>query len=213
MRDLGLRRPRDVELQIGSLLVGKRLQRGKGDRAFGHALVHERDVVLQDGAVVVPPFRGHRRRVEAIQRRLHPAAIGEHRAAPGLIIGIVQIWPDHFGQRHRAVADGFQQLIDDRHRRRIERRLAGPIKNEPAAGSGKQAEDDRVLGENILLEDFGRIAIKLEHAGIERQHVLRCGFSRSWRRCGRQSAAYSPAGRLRSPFHIAPASAISAIVA
>jgi hypothetical protein len=67
--------------------------------------------------------------------------------------------------------------MDHRHRRRLERSLVGPIQDESPAGAGKQAEDNGVLAENVVLKDFGRIAVKLEHADIERQHVLRCGFS------------------------------------
>ena len=87
----------------------------------------------------------HRRGVEAVQSGLHAAAVGQHRAAPGLVGGIVEIRPHHLGQRHRAVADRLQQLIDDRHRWRIERRHAGPIEDEAPAGAREQAEDDRML--------------------------------------------------------------------
>ena len=177
MGDLGLRRPGHVLLEERSLLLGKGLQCSEGDGALRQAIVHEGDVVLQDGAIVVPPFRLHRRRIQAVQGGLHPAAIGQHRAAPGLVGGIVQIGPDHLGQRHRAVTDRLQQLIDDRHRRRLERRLAGPIEDEPPAGAGEQAQDDRVLGQNVLLEDLGSVAIELEHAGVERQHILVRGFA------------------------------------
>jgi hypothetical protein len=54
--------------------------------------------------------------------------------------------------------------------------MAGPIQNEPPAGAGEQAKDDGMLTENVALEDFGRIAVQLEHAGVECQHVLGSGF-------------------------------------
>ena len=79
----------------------------------------------------------------AVERRLHPAAKALQRAAPGLIRRLVEIRAHHLGQSHRAVADGFQQLIDDRHRGRFERCLSGPIEDEAAAGAAEQAEDDR----------------------------------------------------------------------
>ena len=34
-----------------------------------------------------------------------------------------------------------------------------------------------MLIENVALEDFASIAVKLEHAGVKRQHVLGCRFS------------------------------------
>ena len=51
--------------------------------------------------------------------------------------------------------------------------------NRPPA-PGEQPEDDRVLAQDVLLEDFGGVAIELEHAGVERQHVL----GRDVRGCG-----------------------------
>jgi hypothetical protein len=127
---------------------------------------------MQDGAVVVTPGRLHRRGVQAVERRLHPAAVGQHRAAPGLILGIVDIGPDHLRQRHRAVADRLQQLIDDRHLRRLNRRHSRAVEDQLAAGAGKQAEDHRMLAQDILLKDFGGVAIQFEHPGVECQHVL-----------------------------------------
>ena len=46
--------------------------------------------------------------IETIERRFHPAAIGEHAAAPGLVGGVIEIRAHHLGQCHGAVADGFQ---------------------------------------------------------------------------------------------------------
>ena len=117
--------------------------------------------------------------VQAVQGGLHPGAIGEHRAAPRLIGGIIQIRPDHLGERHGAVVDGFEQLIDDRHRWRFEWRHAGPIKDEPATRSREQGENDGMLAENVSLEDFGGVVIELEHGGIQRQHVLGRGLDRA----------------------------------
>src|SRR5260370_21085593 len=45
---------------------------------------------------------------------------------PRQVAWTIQIGNDHFGQRHGAVADGFEQLIDDRHPRRVDLFL-GPI--------------------------------------------------------------------------------------
>ena len=176
--DLGLRRPGDVQGEERCLLLAEGLERRERDHALGEAVVHERDVVLQDGAVVVAPIGLHRGRVEAVERRLHAAAIGEHRAAPGLVRGIVHIGADDLRQRHGGVADRLDQLVDDRHLRRFERRLAGTVQDQPAAGAGEQPEDDRVLAQNVLLEDFRGVAIQLEHAGVERQHVLGRRFAR-----------------------------------
>jgi hypothetical protein len=80
------------------------------------------------------------------------------------------------------VADRLEQLIDDRHLRRVERRLAGTIKDQPSARTGEQAKDDGMLAENVLLKDLRRVAVELEHAGVERQHVL--GRHLAWRRGG-----------------------------
>jgi len=70
------------------------------------------------------------------------------------------------------VTDGFEQLVDDRHRRRVERLLARAIEDEAAAGAGEQAEDDRMLRQNGLLEFLPGIAVELEHRGVELQDVL-----------------------------------------
>ena len=114
----------------------------------------------------------HRSQIETIERRFHPTAIGEHAAAPGLVGRVIEIRAHHLGQRHGAVADGFQQLIDDRDRRGIERRLAGPIENEAPARAREQAEDHGVLAQDISFEHPGGVAVQLEHPGIERQHVV-----------------------------------------
>ena len=90
--------------------------------------------------------------LDAVQRRLHPRAIGQHRGEPGLVGGIVEIGPDHLGQRHRAVPDRFQELIGDRHRRRFDRRHARAIEDEPTAGSGEQRQDHRMAGEDVFFE-------------------------------------------------------------
>jgi hypothetical protein len=68
MRDLGLRGPGDIELEVWALFLRKRLERREGNHALCQALVHECDVVLQDDAVVVPPFRRRWRQIEAVQR-------------------------------------------------------------------------------------------------------------------------------------------------
>ena len=44
------------------------------------------------------------------------------------------------------MADRFQQLVDDRNRRRFDGRLARAIEDEASARAGKQPENDRVLG-------------------------------------------------------------------
>jgi len=151
------------------------------------------NVVLQNNAVVVPPLRRHWCLVQALQGGLHPGAIGEHRAAPRLIGGIIEIRPHDLGERHGAMVDGFEQLIDDRHRWRLERRHARPIKNEPAARAREQAENDGMLAQNVLLEDFGSVVIELEHSGIQRQNAFRRslgragnGATRNRRHVGRQ---------------------------
>ena len=193
VRDLRLRRPCHVLCQIRRLLLAESFERGEGNDALGDAFIHEGDVVLQDGAVVVAPARFHRGRVEAIERRLHAAAIGQHRAAPGFVVGIVDIGADDLRQRHRAVADRLQQLIDHRHLRRVQRRLPGPVQDHPSAGTREQAEDHRMLVQDVLLEDLCCIAIELEHAGVERQHIPgrdirgRCrGLARDRRHVGRK---------------------------
>jgi hypothetical protein len=89
-----------------------------------------------------------------------------------LIGGIVEVGTHDLGQRHRAVADGFQQLIDDRDGRRLERGHARPVENEPPARPREQAEDHGVLAQDISLEDLGCVAVELEHPGVERQHVI-----------------------------------------
>ena len=107
MRDLGLRGPGDDLLQLRPLLLGELLDRVEGDHALGQALVHEGDVVLQDAANLGAPFRPACRCVEAVERRLHAAAIGQHRAAPGLVAGLsiygpttsastIVLWPTDF---------------------------------------------------------------------------------------------------------------------
>jgi hypothetical protein len=57
-------------------------------------------------------LRRHGSRVEAVDRGFPARAIGGHRAAPGLVVGIVEIRRHDLGQRHRAVADRLEQLID-----------------------------------------------------------------------------------------------------
>ena len=156
--------------------MAERLQVGERDRPLRQTLVHERKVVLQDGAIVVPPLRRHRRCVETIQRGLHPAPVRQHRAAPRLIAGIVHVGPDHLGQRHRAVADRFQKLVGDRHLRRLERRHAGTIEDEAAARAREEAEDDRMPGKNVRPEHLARVTVQLEHGCIERHHVPVCGI-------------------------------------
>ncbi len=79
---LGLRCPLDVQLQVRRLLLGECLQRGEGDGTLRQTIIHECNVVVQDSAIVVPPLRWHWCLVKAIQRGLHPRAIGKHWAAP-----------------------------------------------------------------------------------------------------------------------------------
>jgi hypothetical protein len=71
------------------------------------------------------------------------------------------------------VADGFQQLINDGNRWRLERRLAGPMEDEPPARSREQAEDHRMLGQKVSLEDLGVVVIQLEHPGIVVPGIVR----------------------------------------
>ncbi len=156
---------------------------------FLQAVVHELDVVAQNGAVGVAPLRRHLRRVEAVERRLHAAAIGEQRGAPGLIGGIVDIRGDHLAHRHGAVPDRLQQLIDDRHLRRVERRHAGPVQDEASARAREQAENDGMLAQDVALKDLGGIAVELEHRAVERQDVVVGDRRPGWLSSGPRSAA------------------------
>jgi hypothetical protein len=65
------------------------------------------------------------------------------------------------------VPDGFQQLIDDRHRWGLERRHTGLIENEPATRAGEKCQYNRMLGQDPVLEDLGGVAVQLEHRGIQ----------------------------------------------
>ncbi len=176
--DLGLRGPLDIILQKRALLLGEGLEHGEGHGALGQAFVHEGDIVGEDGAVIRPPFGGHRGRVEAIQRRLHAAAIGQHRPAPGLVGRVVEIGADHLGQGHGAVADRFHELVGHRDLRRLERRLARPIEDEASARAREQPENHRVFAQNVLPEHLGGVAIELEHHGVECEHILGRGLGR-----------------------------------
>ena len=171
VRDLGLRRPGDNLLQQRRLLLGKFLQRVCRDRVALQALVHEGDVVLQNAAAGWPPVVVHRGRVKTVERGLHAVPVRRQRATPSQIVGTIQIGNDHFGQRHGAVADGFEQLIDDRNRRRVDRRHPGAIEDELSAGPREQPEDERMPSQDVLLEHLPGIAVKLEHGGVELQDI------------------------------------------
>jgi len=77
------------------------------------------------------------------------------------------------------VPNRLHELILDRHRRRFERRLARPVKDEAATGTGEQAEDDRMVIHQVLAENRAGRAIQLEHHGVEREHVLGRGLGRA----------------------------------
>ena len=179
MPDLSLRRPGNVLLQQRALLLGELLHRLRRDRVRLQGLVHERDIVLKDGAVDRLPVITHRRRIEAIERGLHSAAVGGERATPSQVVRAAQIGNEDFRQRHRAVSDRLQQLIDERNRRRVDRRHAGAIKDKTSAGAGKQPEDDRVLGQDVLFENLPGVAVELEHGGVELQDVLGADLGRA----------------------------------
>ena len=179
MVNLGLRRPLDVFLQKRRLLLGKCLQRFDRDDVVLETLVHECDVVLQDAAIGRLPIVLHGDGVKARERGLHLGSIRRHRSAPSQVVGIVQIGNHHFAQRHGAVADRLHQLIDNRNRGRLERRLPGAIKNEPSACAREQPENQRVLSEDVPLEDLQRVVIEREHRRVELQHVLGCDLGRA----------------------------------
>ena len=65
----------------------------------------------------------------------------------------------------------FMDLVDARHRRRIDRRLARPVEDHAAAGAGEQRQDDRMLGQDVLAEDRAGIVVEREHADVELQHI------------------------------------------
>src|ERR1700694_1639524 len=109
--DLSLRRPCNVLRQERRLFLAECLERREGNEALGNTFVHEGEIVSQDGAIIVAPVRFHRRGIQSIERRLRAAAVCEHRAAPGFILGIVNKGPDNLRQGHRAVTDRLQQLI------------------------------------------------------------------------------------------------------
>ena len=94
---------------------------------------------------------------KSVERGLHARAIGGHRAAPGLVVRIVEIRRHDLGQRHRAVADRLEQLIDDGHRGRLEPSHARPIEDEAAAGAREQFQDYRMVLENIALKHPRRV--------------------------------------------------------
>ena len=168
-----------LRLSRGGLFLREFLQGGRRDRAFRQTIVHEGDIVLEDDAAIVPPVRLHGSGVEPVDRGFRPRAIGGHRAAPGLIGGIVEVRRHDFGQRHRTVADRLEQLIDDGHRGRLERSHARPIEDEAPPGAREQSQDHRMVLEYIRLKHLRRVVIELEHHGIERQHVLRRGVGRT----------------------------------
>ena len=163
------------------LFLGKFLERLRRDRVAFQTLVHEGDVVLQNAAVVRPPVVLHRCRVKAVERGLHSVAVRRQRRTPSQVVWAVQIGNDHFAQRHGAVSDGLEQLINDRHRRRVNRLHPGSIEYKPSSRAREQSEDKRVLGKNVLLEDLPGIAVELEHRRVELQDVFGPDFGRACR--------------------------------
>ena len=46
---------------------------------------------------------------------------------------------------------------------RFERRYPWAIEDEPSPRAGKQPKDDRMLGQDVLLEDLRRVRVEVEH--------------------------------------------------
>ena len=176
MRNLGLRGPGDDFLEPGALFFREFLHRRERDDAFGQACIDERKILLQDDAAVLAPGLRHFGLIEAVERRLQAHAKTLHRSAPGLACQLVDVRPRGHRDHHRAVADGFEELIDARNRWCVERRHARPIQNEAPAGAGEQSQDDGMLGENVFPEHRAEFAIEAEHCGVQGQNILRSGL-------------------------------------
>ena len=79
--------------------------------------------------------------------RARNAAIG---ARHDWSAGLSMCGPAITGRTIVAVADRLQQLIDDGHGGRLERRHAGPIQDQAPAGAREQRQDDGMLGKDVV---------------------------------------------------------------
>ena len=175
-----------ISLMFGRLLLGEGEQGLERDHALGQAVVHVGDVVGQDllhrglpvGLDVVAG-------VEAVERGLHLRAIGRHRRDPALVVGVVDRRDDDLADRHGAVSGRLQDLVDLGHRRRGDRRLAGPEQHQIAALVGEHRQDDGMLGQDVAAVDVRGPVVEREHADIELQEVARGDVARVRRRVAR----------------------------
>ncbi len=69
------------------------------------------------------------------------------------------------------MAYGLEQLVNNRDAWRLQRRMAGAVEREFAAGAGEERQYHGMVVENVFAKDQGRVVVKLEHGLVERQHI------------------------------------------